>query len=178
MKRCDYFKKLVENGLYDTVFECDEHIERCSDCSFDKRSYVNSISLMKSLPEPKYPAELHDLCLDAVNENKLGTSNVYSRVKEFFYRLLFPLELAVPACCIIMLIVFIQINNTNDDIMGEKNSSRRLSKIRREDSVKSDEVSAEEVKDFLARLEEFNKKHPVSKGNSNHSLDIRLVSDK
>lgn len=181
MKRCDLFKKSIENGDFENQDNLLGHLKCCSDCSFDKMNYDKAMALLKASPEPSYPENLHSLCCESAFENKSEGLNL-DYISDFFYKLLFPLEIAVPAACLVMMFVFVQLNNPNEEYAANSAALPKLANSASRSAVSPktniDDVSAEEVKEFLAKLDEFNRKHPANSSVNDFSAEIQLVGDK
>ena len=101
-------------------------------------------------------------------------------------RFLQPLELAVPAACLLMFVFLVQINHEPEKgsaavqayAARAKSQTVRVAELPPADPDAPEHVSGAEVKEFLARLEEFNRSHPQEPGSVNTALpSIELVND-
>ncbi len=182
MKRCKLYLDSLQNDDKNSITEAEIHASHCSDCSFDKKINDKMIMVMNNLAEPEYPENLHDLLMNASLDNKSVSYDEQNLLEKISILLLKPLEIAAPIACVIMLICMIQINTgeNSGDLEGktQQRVSFKVEKVNNSNNTDAlEKVSPEEVKEFLAKLDEFNKSHPENKI-LNNNLDIRLVNDR
>ena len=182
MKRCKLYLDSLQNEDKNSISEAEIHASHCSDCSFDKKINDKMIMVMNNLAEPEYPENLHELLINASLDKKSVSCDEQNLFEKFSTLLLKPLEIAAPIACVIMLICMIQINTGENNAELENKMQQRLSfKVEKANNSHYtdalEKVSPEEVKEFLAKLDEFNKLHPENKI-LNNNLDIRLVNDR
>lgn len=182
MKRCKQYLDSLENDNQNSIYEAESHASHCSDCSFDKKINDKMLMVLNNLSEPEYPENLHELIMNASLDKKTDSSEEQSLYEKLSTLLLKPLEIVAPIACLVMLICMIQINTSeNSEILEGQIQPKTSFKVEKasvpQNAEALEKVSPEEVKEFLAKLDEFKKLHP---DNSilNNNLDIRLVNDR
>lgn len=190
MKKCNrYLDALDQNMAEDSARWQDVlmHASRCPDCSSDIKFHTEMLEKLAETPPPAYPAGLHENIMQAVvtNGNDSGSSGE-GALAWLFDRFLQPLELAVPAACLLMFIFLVQINHEPEKGSAAvqaysaraKSQTVRVAELPPADPDALEHVSGAEVKEFLARLEEFNRAHPQEPASVNAALpSIELVND-
>ncbi len=192
MKKCDVYLKFVNSDSFDenntnAFNDILKHTESCADCSFDKKIREQLMESLSKQPEPKFPENLHELTMASLDSSEQLESNLENSFGNLFMNLLKPLEIAVPAACVIMLFFMVQLNSSNDYEITqvERPQSSSMQKIRiaeAKDNINEDglqKISSEEVEEFLVKLDEFQKLHPESIApNRYNNRTFRLVTDR
>lgn len=192
MKKCNIYLDYVNSENFDendSVAFNDVliHSEHCTDCSFDRKIREKMLKSLSSYSEPDYPENLHEITMSNNFDNRARIYDEPNLISKLFIDFLKPLEIGFSFACIIMLFFFIQLNsNTDENINSNRDYSEvsSLNKIKiaeANDNINDDglqKVSSEEVKEFLTKLEEFQKLHPESKTKFSNRANIRLVNDK
>lgn len=184
MNRCKHYLDSIENDDEMLHQEADEHANHCSDCSYDKKIHEEMLSVLNNLSEPEYPNNLHEIIISSAFDKHSPDGSEQNFIDKLALNLLRPLEILAPVACIFMLACMIQLNtNTSDDRFEAKVSANVASK--NENGIEPinkevlERVSPDEVKEFLAKLDEFQRLHPESKSDRNYNnVEIRLVTDK
>lgn len=182
MNRCKLYLDSLERDEK-TVAEAEEHAKHCSDCSFDKKFDDRIQFVLNNLAEPEYPDNLHEILVNTYKDKDSSNIEEQNFLEKLSMFLLKPIEIIAPIACVIMLICMVNLNSNSNTEELEKKSAKFASAnvektfvpINKEGLEK---VSPEEVKEFLAKLDEFNKQHPENKRIHNNNLDIRLVTDR
>ena len=193
MKKCSIYLDFVNSDTFDennmeAMKDVIAHTLHCTDCSYDRRVREKITNNLINYPEPDYPENLHEFAVN-IDFNKNNSNEKLDYINKLFLGLLKPIEVAIPLACIVILCFMIQINDnsSNDSIQIENyQTPRALQKIKiaeASDNINEDglqKVSSEEVKEFLAKLDEFEKLHPESKtfNNKIYKQDIRLVGNR
>ena len=188
MKKCNIYLDFVNSDSFDekdciSYKDVLKHAETCADCSFDRKIREQMLSSLSNQPLPDYPENLHDFTMSSLTDEGTPIFD-NSRIGSLFMNLLKPLEIAVPAACIVMLFFMIQLNSNNDfeKVQPENNSLQKIRIAEARDNINEEglqKVSSEEVEEFLAKLDEFQKLHPESK--TMHKIykpEVRLVGDR
>lgn len=192
MKKCNRYLDALEQNLPEDSARWQDilmHANRCPDCSSDIKFHTEMLEKLAETPPPLYPAALHENIMQAVANNSSETASESSDeglLAWLLDRFLQPLELAVPAACLLMFIFLIQINHEPEKgsaavqayAARAKTQSVRIAELPPADPDSLEHVSGAEVKEFLARLEEFNRAHPQGPGSENAALpSVELVND-
>lgn len=191
MKKCNrYLDALDQNAQENSSLWQDVlmHAARCSDCSLDMQVRTEMLEKLSETPEPPYPASLHQDILDAVRDSNNGASDENESwfLGRLFDRFLQPVEILVPAACILMFVFLIQLNhdsvseNRSRNIFGgqSRNHAVKMAALPEDSDQELEKVSGEEVREFLARLEEFRRAHPDSQSDIQQTIpEIELVND-
>ena len=192
MKKCDVYIKFVNSDSFDendvnSFKDILKHTESCADCSFDRKIREQLLENLANHPTPEYPQNLHEMTMSSLSESEREESDFENTFGNLFMALLKPLEIAVPAACVVMLFFMIQLNSSNEYEIAqtERTQSSPLQKIRiaeAKDNVNEEglqKISSEEVEAFLVKLDEFQKLHPDSKNLNNfYRQDVRLVGSR
>lgn len=192
MKKCDVYLKFINSESFDenninAFSDILKHTESCADCSFDKRIREQLMDNLSNQPEPNYPENLHKIVMSSLDSSEQSESKLENGLGDLFMNLLKPLEIAVPAACIIMLFFMIQLNSSNEYEIAqlEQPQSSSMQKIRiaeAKDNLNEEglqKISSEEVEEFLIKLDEFQRLHPESvTTNRNNNRTFRLVTDR
>lgn len=193
MKKCSIYLDFVNSDNFDendidAMKDVIAHSLHCTDCSYDRRIREEITQNLKNYPEPDYPETLHELSINVDYDRKTNSTEQFDYINRFLINILKPMEVAIPIACVIMLCFMIQLNDnsSNDGIQIENyQSPSALQKIKiaeASDNINEDglqKVSSEEVKEFLAKLDEFERLHPESKTlNKSYKPDFRLVGSR
>ncbi|MBR4328676.1 MAG: hypothetical protein IKP71_02390 [Candidatus Riflebacteria bacterium] len=192
MKKCDVYIKFVNSDSFDdnyTVSFSDilKHTESCADCSYDRKIREHLLETLSNQPTPIFPENLHELAMSSMDASEKDESDLEKSFGTIFINLLKPLEIAVPAACIVMLFFMIQLNSSNEYEIAqiEQPQSSSMQKIRIAEAKENlneeglQKISSEEVEDFLVKLDEFQRLHPESVApNRYKNRNIRLVTDR
>lgn len=171
MKRCRLFLDALDskNASINDLNSMDEHLKHCSDCSFDRKVRQELLVSLESLQNVEYPEELHEIAISAIN-NASKENTKEDNFSKILYGMLRPMEILIPVACIYILICMLQINTESNNEKQYSSThdylnSRNLKedKHNAEYAMEPEKVSSEEVKEFLAKLEEFERTHPESK---------------
>ena len=192
MKKCDIYLNFVNSDTFDendrdSLKDILKHTENCVDCSYDRKIREQMLESLSCQPIPSYPENLHELTMSSLSETSQTENVIENSIGKIFMNLLKPLEIAVPAACIIMLFFMVQLNSSNEYEISrvDNNESSPMQKIRiaeARENINEDglqKVSSEEVEEFLVKLDEFQRLHPESlTSKSYNNRQIRLVTDK
>ena len=192
MKKCDVYINFVNSDSHDendesSYYDILKHSENCADCSFDRKIREQLLESLANQPAPAYPENLHELTMSSIETSEKVESEFENYLGTLFMNILKPLEIAVPAACIIMLYFMVQLNSSNEyeNTQIAQNQSSSMQKIRiaeAKDNVKEEglqKISTEEVEDFLVKLDEFQRLHPESiTSKSYNNRQIKLVTDR
>ena len=193
MKKCNIYLDYVNSDSFDendskSFNDILIHTEHCTDCSFDRKMREKLLYTLSCQANPDYPENLHEITMNNINEgNNESSTSEPNIISKLMLSLLKPLEIAVPAASVLMLFFMIQLNSSNEMELSqiETDKSNSLKKIRIAEANENinDEgmpkVSSEEVKEFLDKLDEFQRLHPEDKFTIKRMQpDVRLVGSK
>ncbi len=192
MKKCSMYLDFVNSDNYDendkeAMKDIIAHSLHCTDCSYDRRIREQMLLELSSYPEPEYPENLHEISLSSAFDKDSVIEEKVDYIGRFFNGLLRPMEFAIPLACVVMLCFMIDLNKGQEPsgFNTDQYASESMNKIKVAESNENindsglQKVSSEEVKEFLAKLDEFQKLHPESKSMKGHFMpDVRLVVDK
>ncbi|HNX77379.1 MAG TPA: hypothetical protein PLM07_02745 [Candidatus Rifleibacterium sp.] len=186
-KCCRYLDALDQNAQEDSSLWQDilMHASRCPDCSLDMQFRGAMLEKLAELPEPAYPRSLNQLIIEALPDNAANPkdeedSGVFS---SWFDRILLPVEVMVSAACLLMFVFLMHTAFTShspgDQLLHRHRSvNLKVSALPAIENNDLEKVSGAEVKDFLARLEEFKRLHPDKPSESqNLTPAIELAND-
>jgi hypothetical protein len=179
----DYLEK---NGLENDSKEWNDifsHALRCPDCSIDLQNRKNLMETMADMPEISIPTSLHRYIMDNLDAGEPEEISFFDTLFERFAK---PLQISISFACIFMLFSLLQLpdkiapipiskvemamkNPTSPQVVNEMSTEEKL-----------EDVSQEEIKNFLAKLEKFRKSHPESEKKLPipAAPELRLVIDK
>lgn len=172
MKKCSrYLDALDQNAAEDSALWQDllVHAGKCPDCSTDMQFRALMLEKLAESGEPHYPSDLHQSLIAAVEDGAAGDGNEEQGLLErLFDKLLSPLEATVSLACVLMFVFLIQLNHESGSPSA---AARPLQLAARRPGISAvdkpapdtdslEHVSSAEVKDFLAKLEEFRRAHP------------------
>lgn len=191
MKKCNrYLEALDQNAAEDSAHWQDVlmHASRCPDCSSDIKLRAEMLEKLAEAPPPPYPEDLHAGIMAAIAQNHgiNASGDEPGLISRLFEKFLQPIEIAVPAACVLMFVFLMQINyepgNDNSQLKAMTGAPRgqvvRLAELPPPEPGTLEHVSREEVKDFLVKLEEFRRDHPDEQVPSRPYLPaIELVND-
>ena len=190
MKKCSIYLDFVNSDTFDendmeAMKDVIAHTLHCTDCSYDRRVREEITQNLRNYPEPDYPENLHELAVNIDFDRKTNSNEQLDYINRFFMNLLKPMEVAIPLACVVVLCFMIQINDSssNEGVQLENyqkpNVLQKIKIAEASDNINENglqKVSSEEVKEFLAKLDEFERLHPESKTlNRSYKPDIRLV---
>ena len=192
MKKCNIYLNFVNSDNFDdsdnqAFKDVLAHSEQCTDCSFDRKIRENMLCQLANTPEPNYPTNLHEIAFNDAIDKKTESKIDTDWLSNLIIGSLKPIEIGVSFACIIMFVFLFQINHSSDNslVVSENNQPTGLQKMKileANENISEDglqKVSPEEVKEFLAKLEEFQRLHPESKTSVERNRPIiRLVGDK
>ncbi len=190
MKKCNRYLDALDQNLAEDSARWQDvlmHAGRCPDCSSDIKFHTGMLERLAETPPPAYPAGLHENIMQAVGSNASAPEAADEGILAWLFdRFLQPLELAVPAACLLMFVFLVQLNHEPEKgsaamqayVSRAKSQSLRVAELPPADPDSLEHVSGAEVKEFLARLEEFNRDHPQEPGSDKALLpSIELVND-
>jgi len=190
MKKCNRYLDALDQNLADDSARWQDvlmHANRCPDCSSDIKFHTEMLEKLAETPPPAHPATLHASIMQAIGNSGINSeSSDEGPLAWLLDRFLQPIELAVPAACLLMFIFLVQINHEPEKgsaavqayAARAKSQTVRVAELPPADPDSLEHVSGAEVKDFLVRLEEFNRAHPQEPGSENAVLpSIELVND-
>lgn len=192
MNKCSRYLEALDNNAADDSSLWQDvlmHAGRCPDCSSDMQLRTQLIEKLSEIEQPDYPCNLHERIMTAVDRSDSSSApaddNDQGIVDILFEKFLQPLEIIVPAACIAMFIVLMQINyapeteNLKFKPTG-KTQAVRIAELPPLEPGSLEHVSGEEVRDFLVRLEEFRKTHPddTTVTTSRYLPAVELVNDR
>lgn len=173
MKKCTrYLDALDHHENEDSALWQDllMHASRCPDCSLDMKIRAEMLEKLAETPEPAYPADLHQGILAVISGQGSAPEpdDEPGFLDRIFERLLQPCEILVPAACLLMFVFLLQLNYepgpenkvTKLARAYNKAPNLKIAQVPVPDRDSLEHVSGEEVKAFLARLEEFRREHP------------------
>ena len=177
MKKCNIYLDYVNSDSFDendskSFNDILIHTEHCTDCSFDRKMREKLLYTLSCQANPEYPENLHEITMNNISEgNNESSTSEPNIISKLMLSLLKPLEIAVPAASVLMLFFMIQLNSSNEMELSqiETDNTNALKKIRIAEANENinDEgmpkVSSEEVKEFLDKLDEFQRLHPEDK---------------
>jgi hypothetical protein len=193
MKKCNIYLDYVNSESFDendskSFNDILIHTEHCTDCSFDRKMREKLLYTLSCQANPDYPDNLHEITMNNISEgNNESSTSEPNIISKLMLSLLKPLEIAVPAASVLMLFFMIQLNSSNEMELSqiETDKTNALKKIRVAEANENinDEgmpkVSSEEVKEFLDKLDEFQRLHPDDKFTIKRiQPDVRLVGSK
>ena len=193
MKKCNIYLDYVNSDSFDendskSFNDILIHTEHCTDCSFDRKMREKLLYTLSCQANPEYPENLHEITMNNISEgNNESSTSEPNIISKLMLSLLKPLEIAVPAASVLMLFFMIQLNSSNEMELSqiETDNTNALKKIRIAEANENinDEgmpkVSSEEVKEFLDKLDEFQRLHPEDKFTIKRMQpDVRLVGSK
>lgn len=193
MKKCNIYLDYVNSDSFDendskSFKDILIHTEHCTDCSFDRKMREKLLYTLSCQANPEYPENLHEITMNNISEgNNESSTSEPNIISKLMLSLLKPLEIAVPAASVLMLFFMIQLNSSNEMELSqiETDKTNALKKIRIAEANENinDEgmpkVSSEEVKEFLDKLDEFQRLHPEDKFTIKRiQPDVRLVGSK
>jgi len=190
MKKCNRYLDALDQNLAEDSARWQDvlmHASRCPDCSSDIKFHTEMLEKLAETPPPAYPAGLHENIMQAIDgDHNVSESSDEGLLAWLLDRFLQPLELAVPAACLLMFVFLVQINHEPEKgsaavqayAARSKNQAVRVAELPPADPDSLEHVSGAEVKEFLARLEEFNRAHPQESGSEKIlPPSIELVND-
>lgn len=192
MKICTRYLDYVENN--DVVCDAPEwtdilaHAQKCPDCSSAMRQRGEMLEMLDDMGEVAYPVDMHQRIMaevESVSAADIETTPWYDRLLE---KILRPIEIGFSFACILM--IALMLNSENESFVTPASDGSKPVMIARQDvdiqpEAGTDEiepVSQQEVKEFLARLERFNRLHQDSQEreiepDKNYLPELRLVND-
>ncbi len=193
MKKCSVYLDYVNSDTFDEnntkeMLDILAHTEHCTDCSFDRRVREKLLAELAEYPQPDYPENLHEIALSGDFDNKAESNDKPDYISYFFMNLLKPMEFAIPMASVLILVFMIQINSApanNNEITNNNLSNSSVKKLKIAEASENinenglQKVSSDEVKEFLAKLDEFQRLHPESSSIPNtYSPNVRLVGSR
>ncbi|GAB4282099.1 MAG: hypothetical protein Kow0029_27480 [Candidatus Rifleibacteriota bacterium] len=162
------------------------HAARCPDCSSAKKLRSEMLENLNELPEPQYPVDLHERIMAEVYADNSEKSSLSDLIDMFLENCLRPIEIGFTLACVLMIIFLAQLDRQESRVYVHKELrpavvAVRQAEVKTEPAIENelDEVSPEEVQEFLARLNKFNeshisKKEPIA---DSYMPELRLVND-
>lgn len=190
MKKCNRYLDALDQNLAEDSARWQDvlmHASRCPDCSSDIKFHTEMLEKLAETPPPSYPDSLHANIMQAVGSNTSDSEiSDEGPLAWLLDRFLQPIELAVPAACLLMFVFLVQINHEPEKgsaavqsyAARPRSHNVRVAELPPADPDSLEHVSGAEVKDFLARLEQFNRAHPHEPASENAMMpSIELVND-
>lgn len=190
MEKCEKLLNHIEEGQEDKTskiwLDIEAHAKTCPDCSVDINIFNKTKDVCSNLNEVDYPEDLHSsimLGLEYGIENETS-----STIDSWFDKVLEPLQLGFVTVSVFMIFFLFSLPSTpntkhpafhNNKIIALKSSNSTQSK-KDVNSEQLDNVSASEVKEFLARLDQYKKLNPEIENKYHKPMyhpKIRLVND-
>lgn len=188
MKICNRYLDYMET--HDVVCDSAEwldilaHAGRCPDCASAMKQRAEMLETLAGLDSPTYPADLHQRIIAEVESGSAQAPESVAWYDRLIDKFLRPLEVGFSLACILM--IALMLNSENEPLPLPKTpvvKPLQLASHEPETMVNHDEldpVSPEEVKEFMARLERFNSRHPrqhSEPGPDAYMPELRLVND-
>ena len=193
MKKCTIYLDFVNSDTFDendskAMKDIIAHSLHCTDCSYDRRVREDMLSTLAEFPEPNYPSNLHEFSMNQAFDKRADLDDKPDWVARFFMNLLKPMEVAIPLASVAILCFMIQLNSSSSANLAQSDNNEPNTAIKKFKIAEASEnynenglqkVSSEEVKEFLAKLDEFQRLHPESKTIPNsYRHDVRLVGSR
>lgn len=192
MKICTRFLDYIENNdvLYNSPEWADllAHAQKCPDCSFAMRQRAQMLEILNGMHELSFPSDLHLRIMAEVDSDSINATQTMSWIDSLLEKFLRPIEIGFSFACILMVALMLNLENEGLEQINPTSSSRPIQIVQHtsEPNPKIDlapnqiePVSQQEVKEFLARLERFNRLHQCSeiRPDENYLPELRLVND-
>lgn len=189
MKKCERLIDYLDSNDYDngskTWLDIQEHAKKCPDCSIDLDLRGKIIDNLKDMDSVILPSGFHQEIMQSI---EIG-ENVHEpgKLDDLFDRLLLPLQYGFAAVCLYLVLSLSSLPSINKNVKPAFHESgySLAGKMAKLDSIKKPkpeqlaEVSPEEVKDFLTKLNKYKKEHPELNANYKRTFsdpEVRLVS--
>ncbi|MDN5279553.1 MAG: hypothetical protein PWR01_3518 [Clostridiales bacterium] len=196
MKVCSRYLDFVERE----DFSCDSqewqdvlaHAAKCSDCSLAIKTRSEMLEALNEAEEPAYPADLHQRIMTEVTEGNSEAFSISAWFDTLIEPLLRPLELGFTLACILMIFFLVTSEKDHEHfktpatarpytLAQNKEAPEEQARVKVAQEAGLEEVSQQEVKEFLARLEKFNRRkaieHHKPEHYENYLPELRLVND-
>ncbi len=193
MKICTRYLDYVENN--DVLCDSPEwsdilaHAQKCPDCGSAMRQRAQMLEMLDEMHEVSFPGDLHQRVMAEVNSGSIDAGETmpwYDLLLEKFLR---PIEIGFSFACILM--VALMLNSENEGLERANPTASRPIQIARQTAEPEsgletglepgqiEPVSQQEVKEFLARLERFNRLHQDRdiRPDKDYMPELRLVND-
>lgn len=165
------------------------HTRSCPDCSLFLRQRQELLEAMAAIPQPEYPPGLHGSICQAIemfSEPALEPSSEHIDQETFLDQLLIgwarPLQIGMSLACLFMVFQLFTLNDERPNVaQSEFQPPSRLVWASQgtggatPSSQPLPQVSAEEVKAFLSKLEAYRRLHPEMDAPAPRHMDVRLV---
>jgi hypothetical protein len=165
------------------------HAARCPDCSSAMKLRGEMFETLRELNDISYPDNLHQHIINEIYSSPAKSPEKPGIIELFVEKMLRPLELGFTVACVIMIVTLFSIENPPEPLqkakLDKKISSRsevvaakQLSNIPAD--KKLEEVTEEEIQQFLTRLEKFQKSQPPKPSkpaDAYYMPELRLVND-
>jgi hypothetical protein len=159
------------------------HTARCPDCASAMKVRSEMLETMQSMQQNvEIPLDLHERLLNEVRQQDKTAPDNDPWWENLFEKALRPLEIGFTLACLYMVFSLTTVDNSPEYQKQAKPvlQARKVVKQPPEKGKKLEEVSQKEIQQFLARLEEFNKRQaPAAKkpGKKAYMPELRLVND-
>ncbi|MEW6712067.1 MAG: hypothetical protein AB1403_19755 [Candidatus Riflebacteria bacterium] len=185
MKTCTRYLDYLEQKGFETDSpewqDIVAHSSRCPDCSSDMKLRGAMFEALEQMGEPKYPVDLHMRILQEVESAPAAPGEAESWFDRVFDFALRPLEIGFSLACVLMIVLMFSAENEPQHLPKSAApivvaGAEPLEAVKPVEDL--DPVSAEEVQQFLARLDGFNRRNPQPQpAGENYMPELRLVND-
>lgn len=186
MKRCtrylDYLNHPEElNSTCAEWHDLLSHANNCSDCSTDIKMRSAIAESCTKMPEPKIPLELHAHIMNGIEISGNTPENQTTMLQKILDYSLKPIELSLTIATVILVISLIGIEHQNVSSVHSKTlmkQSYETSNVPLEIN-QLDQVTPQEIDEFLAKLKEFQQMYPTNTPPSAafDNFQLQLVTD-
>ncbi len=191
MKACTRYLDYVEQEDYSSDSpewqDLLAHAGRCPECSFAMKQRAEMLEALGEMKHVSYPRELHQSIMAEINASPQEESQGLERFENFLQSVLRPAQIGLSLACVMM--ISLMMTSDNESIRmkpAEKSPTLQLAAADIEKPAVVDKnqlqpVTKEEVKEFLARLDEFNRRHQNVRhdqpGEKVYLPELKLVND-
>ncbi len=159
------------------------HTTRCPDCASAMKVRSEMLETMQDMQKDiAIPLDLHERLLNEIRHEDKNAPNSDAWYETLFDRALRPLEIGFTLACLYMVLSLTSVDNRPgfQKQVKPRQLARKVVSQPLEKGKKLEEVSQKEIQQFLARLEEFNKRQPPAAkkpGDKEYMPELRLVND-
>jgi hypothetical protein len=194
MKECNRYLDFLERS--DSSCDSAEwqdilaHAAQCPDCSTAMKNRGAMMEKLSCLDEPEYPANMHQRIIKEVEEAVKTQNSGFNFIDGILDKFLKPIEIGFSLACIVMIFSLItaetresgpvrkkvEVAYNRGMAQVEKVQPQGLSKLKEKNKLQ--EVSKEEIEEFLVRLNRFNRMHDHKKQKPGNEMpELKLVND-
>ncbi len=170
MNKCQVYMDYLEKyGLDEDSKEWTDvysHALRCPDCSIDIKDRKILMEAMAEMPSVETPAGLHNYIMQNLENENAGDVEEISIFDNLFDKFARPLQVSISLACVFMIFSLMHLPAKHSPVAASRieiaKKEPALLQVASEmtNSEKLEDVSQEEIKNFLNKLEKFRKSHP------------------